>query len=410
MKIAEAKFCVNTPLFMSGANPNEPEIRITSIKGMIRYWWRALNYATYVKGENKSLDLKKLKEQEEFIFGSTNKQSNIRFSLKEKNITKICKIGNSISPSKNSKNSSGLVYLGYGVVEQTGDLSKACIANATFSIKIVMKDMTIDSNKYTEAFNSVIHAVKIFGLIGGIGQKSRKGYGSVNLISLNVNKDDWVVPTSIEEYKEKINQLLNSKSVSNCYPAYTAFSRHSSINVILEKGSSAMSVLNNYGERMMQYRSWGFKNKSGNYILPNQKSAEQNFKDDHDWFRVPGWATNHNGFHPRRAIFGLPHNYFARSPQQQASIKPQNYERRASPLFFHVHNLGAENYIGVSILLPAEFLPEEEMMNVNGELVAVRSDGYQDIKDFLNGNGRHNANKQYFGNIEKIWPRGIVSE
>ena len=32
---------VVTPMFLGGANVNDAELRIPSIKGMLRFWWRA---------------------------------------------------------------------------------------------------------------------------------------------------------------------------------------------------------------------------------------------------------------------------------------------------------------------------------------------------------------------------------
>jgi CRISPR type III-B/RAMP module RAMP protein Cmr1 len=63
-----------TPMFMYGADSKTPELRPASIKGVMRFWWRAIN------GD---LPLDKLKKQEYEIFGSTEKKSS--FSIKIKN-------------------------------------------------------------------------------------------------------------------------------------------------------------------------------------------------------------------------------------------------------------------------------------------------------------------------------------
>ena len=63
-----------TPMFMYGADDKTPELRPASIKGVMRFWWRAIN------GD---LPLDKLKKQEDEIFGSTERRSS--FSIKIKN-------------------------------------------------------------------------------------------------------------------------------------------------------------------------------------------------------------------------------------------------------------------------------------------------------------------------------------
>ena len=60
-----------TPMFMYGADGKTPELRPASIKGVMRFWWRAIHG---------HLKLKDLKEQEGEIFGDTDKKSS--FSIK----------------------------------------------------------------------------------------------------------------------------------------------------------------------------------------------------------------------------------------------------------------------------------------------------------------------------------------
>jgi len=51
-----------TPMFMAGANGKTPELRAPSIKGAMRFWWRAMHG---------NLGLKELKEKEAEIFGGS---------------------------------------------------------------------------------------------------------------------------------------------------------------------------------------------------------------------------------------------------------------------------------------------------------------------------------------------------
>jgi len=54
-----------TPMFMAGADGKEPELRAPSIKGVLRFWWRAINGY---------LELKDLREREAAIFGGSGKE------------------------------------------------------------------------------------------------------------------------------------------------------------------------------------------------------------------------------------------------------------------------------------------------------------------------------------------------
>ncbi len=54
-----------TPMFLSGADGRTPELRPPSIKGMMRFWWRALHG---------HLAIEKLKEKEAEIFGASDEK------------------------------------------------------------------------------------------------------------------------------------------------------------------------------------------------------------------------------------------------------------------------------------------------------------------------------------------------
>ena len=45
MNTLEIKFQIITPLFLGGSDQQADGIRPSSIKGALRFWWRALNWA-----------------------------------------------------------------------------------------------------------------------------------------------------------------------------------------------------------------------------------------------------------------------------------------------------------------------------------------------------------------------------
>lgn len=54
-----------TPMFLSGADQSKAELRAASIKGLLRFWWRALQAES---------DINKLRERESQIFGSSDEE------------------------------------------------------------------------------------------------------------------------------------------------------------------------------------------------------------------------------------------------------------------------------------------------------------------------------------------------
>jgi CRISPR-associated protein Cmr1 len=155
-------------------------------------------------------------------------------------------------------------------------------------------------------------------------------------------------------------------------------------------------VLNAFGKKMLLYRSWG---KGGKLL---NEDSEKRFKADHDWSK----GDRPNNFHPKRVVFGLPHNYgqgdhLAVTPEKHRDPYPEGvykHDRRASPLFFHVHKIGTE-YIGVSLLLPATFLPHGERINAGGTNVPANIE-WSILTDFLDG--RDNKGKVRFDSKQSI--------
>lgn len=66
MYITEYTCKVITPMFLHGADNKIPEFRAPSIKGAMRFWWRAVNA---------SVDNDKLIEREKILFGGINNTS-----------------------------------------------------------------------------------------------------------------------------------------------------------------------------------------------------------------------------------------------------------------------------------------------------------------------------------------------
>lgn len=69
----------------------------------------------------------------------------------------------------------------------------------------------------------MIETLKIWGLLGGLGSCAQRGFGSINLRSLEYN--DEPVTTfdySLPQYRDKINQLLTNYSDVQDFPPYFA--------------------------------------------------------------------------------------------------------------------------------------------------------------------------------------------
>ena len=286
MEEIEAKFRIVTPMFMSGADQTKAELRVPSIKGALRFWWRALALGGKVKD---------VKKEESKIFGSTDTgRSNILLSLSNLYIEK-----NEIR----SFNIQWKKYVGYGILDSLENKeSKEYIKNgSSFSLNILAKD---DVNKPL-----LLKSIKTLGLLGGLGGRSRKGWGSLTLLELNGSDVEWSAPRTIEDYKEEIKDILSDYSAVSDIPQYTAFSKHTKIHSgNLEKSS----------EKAQKILGENYKNAINDCDKSNRK------------------------------FFGLP--------------RKDKDPRRASPLFLHIQYLDEGDYLPVASFFNARFTPDTQVI------------------------------------------------
>lgn len=288
----------------------------------------------------------------------------------------------------------GLNYLGYGIIDRGITRRPYLMNNGIFITR-----MTVKNNVSPQLSKFLPLTLKALGLFGAAGARARKGFGSLSLESLRYNGEEkWSVPANVEELRRSISNLLAEMGVSrhntDRLPDYTAFSSQAVIKIV-RTGRDPLQLLDEVGKELLRYRSYGNKN-----ILPWGEEAEQNFAVDHDlMLNLINGQTNRVTGHPRRVVFGLPHNYFFLSIKKKASVDAANHKRRAGPLFIHLHALSSEEFAAVLSLLPARFLPEGESIKMSGDghnARALCSVNYREIENFLS--------RPAFNHGVVVWP------
>lgn len=178
-----------TPMLMHGADGASAELRPASIKGILRFWWRAIH------GD---LPLDKLHEKEGEIFGSTDKRSS--FSIRIKKFHSLKKKQVNPVPHK-LKDGKPLFTL------------EAFENNQTFEAIISGQNLDLIQSLFILATT-----------LGGFGQRSRRGFGSVQITNITINgseasaspKADEDKPSfpktsdDIEKFIKKINRQFKS--------------------------------------------------------------------------------------------------------------------------------------------------------------------------------------------------------
>ena len=373
----DATYRVATPLFCAGADPNRAELRVPSFKGVLRFWWRALAWPRC------GGDLQAIRQEEDALFGSAGGgQSRLLMRLAPAARARAIGEGELLTVSSTDRSAvgEGARYLGYGVMEafasrkkntRAGELTRACL-RAPFEFTVQMRTRSLDERQRT----SLKRALIALGTLGGMGAKGRKGYGSLVLRSLCVDRaEQWRPPRDVAELRKEIGDLRGDCKGS-AFPAFTAFSGRARHVLLSSLGKEPVELLDLVGRELVRYRSWGRNGR----ILGGAVASEKNFEDDHDLMK----RSRPGNSHPRRIAFGLPHNY-GRHKNQQVGPSDKELDRRASPLFIHIHECGASP-VAVLSFLPARFLPEgRSHISVGGHRVPQRSEEelYRPIHDFL---------------------------
>ena len=235
-----------------------------------------------------------------------------------------------------------------------------------------------------------------------MGAKSRKGYGSLALRSLRVDGvAKWKQPQDASELRRTVVGLRDEESEAGLtkFPPFTAFGKGTRHILLSGDVKEPLALLNLVGCEMMRYRSWGHRGK----VLGS--NSEKKFTDDHDLMKQD---VSRRKRHPRRIAFGLPHNYGQRQ-DQQVSPRHKDLDRRASPLFIHIHPCG-DTPVAVLSFFPSSFLPKDKsgksFISVGGKEVpqTPESELYQPICAFLDRLLDPRERKEPFTHAEEVSP------
>ena len=247
-----ATFSIVTPMFLGGADQQADEIRPSSVKGMLRFWWRALNWSRYRSqtGATDSSALKELHDEEARLFGKSAEtkegkqiggQGLFLLNVKDQKITPY--IWNRVEPQIGYLLGMGLFHFKNGVTRSS--------ITGEFSVALRFRD----SAKQEERA-SILDAMKAFGLLGGLGSRQRRGFGSVAITTIK-GVEEFSIPINRADYHEQVSSLL-AKWASDL-PAFTAFSAKSKM-ALLEK-SNPIETLKALGDELGVYRGWGREGK-----------------------------------------------------------------------------------------------------------------------------------------------------
>jgi len=324
MKEIICVFRTVTPLFMEGADPyGKPELRAPSFKSAMRYWYRALD-PHYKANESK-------------IFGSTDEGRGELFSLRingeiegktgtwnNDNFDKLTRPNPNcpFKPVPSKWNVNGIRYLAYGLDEKVrGVRQQRSYISPHIDIKITLG---FRQTPRIETKKAIIASLWLLGHIGGLGSRSRRGFGTTSLQPWTCSWDECsqmpVAHGSItaekwfEIFKKGI-ETLKSWYPGNSVPDHTVLFGDNMNFCLCSEGESARGVNGN------PFDAWQLALNEAGYKMQSFRQR-QDFQDPNsDYKRVKEHLTsldpkvaaantkidrNQLTHAPDRARFGLP--------------------------------------------------------------------------------------------------------
>jgi len=273
---------VITPMFLAGADGRTPELRAPSVKGAMRFWWRAMNghlpLESEVRKEGKKTTLVSsgLRDQEISVFGGTGGTEGERkssFSI-------------IVSPENIQLGEEKLVP------HKERTFTPQCILQgSTFQIKLIIPESysirTTVRGSEVEIFNrsKLIALFQLFTALGGVGRRVRRGMGSFALISATSS-----LPTDEPISLSEIGSLEDIHSLLSVISPYFVLNEESGL------------IYHQYSGQMEKY-PWIQKIEIGE----NRRSFLSELSQlTHDFKQKYGQAYEANMGHASRGRFASP--------------------------------------------------------------------------------------------------------
>jgi len=311
-----------TPMFIAGADGQTPELRAPSIKGALRFWWRAVNG---------HLSLKELKEREAEIFGGTNparrSSVSVRIDFNKKHLTeKTILEGQPSNYVDQFKNHFNLAWENFNRAYQGKD---AAITYLFYSVLFQGKRPFIDiglkfdiifTSRSQECLKKVVATFWLLVHFGGIGTRTRRGAGA---FAANVKEDE---KNLLREWDIKFGDNQKNEIADFVQNNYQKV-----INLIKIESNSKKNTFTNLIDPSI-FVSNHAENLSWNTVLSEvgKPFMEYRTRNKHKWDKM--------------AIFGLPIRH------KRGTVQIRKKNRRASPLIISLFKVnGVLNWVVIKM-------------------------------------------------------------
>ncbi len=350
-----------TPLFLSGNDQNAVELRAASIRGQLRYWYRALLGGLGVTRPDR------LHELESQVFGKEERGSPVLVRVKDirwagGRIKQNSELDLGYDRTKKETRRPGLTYLLYST-QLGGNERPYADVGTTFTLEFSSFNKDAD-----RVLKLAACALWCWTHLGGIGTRARRGGGDVqvkevrggegilaglpNFTMAGVSSPEALkghLENGLKEVRDLVARLnsLATKAPSGSVDFPILHPDYADIWIIQSTWSNALGAMEQVGKQFQQFRHK--RNPDYPSVLDDYLKAG----------RSPTL---------QRPAFGLPLQFRYRSaPGKQAMVETQHFTRRASPLLFRFVKLEGGEIALVLIYFKASFLPSGEKLRIKDQ-------------------------------------------
>lgn len=377
---------VVTPLFMGGSDARQnPELRSPSLRGALRYWFRALLGGC----ESIPLTIETLKNEEQRVFGSPDTGSAVAVTLHGEWDDQILTYqkDRALRTPNGDYSPTGKDYLLWSMAESGRQGTPRYLPSREYIKPGSKFAITLRTRLNQEMLKRAYIALWLLSNFGAIGARANRGAGSFQITSFRTDDlPDFKLCESTDELynhlKNGITQCLQLlggqdaiwRNFNDEQPPFDILSPSSAEIWIISDAqagwSSHLDSLNGIGETLRNYRSHSRPNSVG--------------KADHDavlkWLEKGGTPPN-----IQRAAFGLPIPFRYSEGGPNDVIQSEIGDRRSSPLKIRITRLTTGKYVGILVLFKSQFLEERvDLQLQTRKWTAPPPADYSVIQQFIN--------------------------
>jgi len=358
---------VVSPLFLAGANggpakhpnrPTEAELRAASIRGVLRFWFRAM------MGGLTQGDWTKVASLEAAVFGNTERASRVRIRVVPIDLRVVKPDGPPVALE------AGFFYLGFPFYQWAGR-GQYRLLRAYFEPGSAFRlDFSLRPGPDGELLERILWGTLwLWTHMGGLGARSRRGFGGVQVRSetpdLGLKFKPPPKPLQLVEHfrgglrwiesafrefaeRQEVRAAGSIFTPSDSRPPFSSLAKWRAVLVTRGNWNDWQGVLADLGRFIRCFR-----NQSPTDLrrpTPDYSRVVARYLRN---VSVASWDLTNDAF-------GLPIQFRSSSRGLSATLtwrlENEDYDRRASPLMVRLLRLGGR-YAVVLLLLESEFLP-----------------------------------------------------